>query len=91
MEKIKKKKPATKIVLTFFSPSGYEIRKEHDGVDHVFYLPIDTADNAYQFIELIKPTSAFFVKYDFWFNYLNVLKKKEIPTYLVSGVFRDDH
>ncbi len=91
MESIKRQKPLTKIVLTFFSPSGYEIQKGHDGVDHVFYLPIDTPGNAEQFIELIKPKAAFFVKYDFWFNYLNVLKKKEVPTYLVSGVFRDDH
>jgi 3-deoxy-D-manno-octulosonic-acid transferase len=79
------------IVLTFFSPSGYEIRKNYTAADHVFYLPIDTPANAKRFVKLINPTKVFFIKYEFWFNYLNVLKKHNIPTYLVSGIFRDNH
>ena len=91
IEKIKKQEPATKILLTFFSPSGFEIRKEYGGVDYVFYLPMDTPSNAQQFVALVKPKAVFFVKYEFWFNYLMELKKVEIPTYLVSGIFREDH
>jgi 3-deoxy-D-manno-octulosonic-acid transferase len=91
IEKIKSQSPQTKIVLTFFSPSGYEIRKNYKSADHVFYLPADTPFNAKAFIEIVDPQAAFFIKYEFWFNYLNELKKKKIPTYLVSGIFRDDH
>lgn len=91
MEKLKKQNPSVKIILTFFSPSGYEIRKNYSGVDHIFYLPMDTPSNAKKFIEIVKPEKVFFVKYEFWFNYLNELKRKNIPTYLVSGIFRDDH
>jgi 3-deoxy-D-manno-octulosonic-acid transferase len=91
MESIKAKESNVRIILTFFSPSGYEIRKSYTGADYVFYLPIDTPDNAAQFIGLIKPKAVFFVKYEFWFNYLNELKKQNIPTYLVSGIFRKDH
>ena len=80
-----------KIVLTFFSPSGYEIRKNYQSADYIFYLPIDTPSNARKFIETIKPTTVFFVKYEFWFNYLQELKSKNIPTYLVSGIFRENH
>lgn len=91
MEKLKKQNPSVKIILTFFSPSGYEIRKNYSGADHIFYLPMDTPSNAKKFIEIVKPEKVFFVKYEFWFNYLNELKRKNIPTYLVSGIFRDDH
>lgn len=91
IEKLKMKNEKCKILLTFFSPSGYEIRKNYAGADFVFYLPIDTASNARKFIELVKPKAVFFVKYEFWFNYLNELKNKNIPTYLVSGIFRGDH
>lgn len=91
MEQFKVKDPNVKIILTFFSPSGYEIRKNYKGADHVFYLPIDTPNNAKQFIELIHPKAVFFIKYEFWFNYLIELKKRKIPTYLVSGIFREDH
>lgn len=91
MEQLKVKAPNVKIILTFFSPSGYEIRKNYKGADHVFYLPIDTPNNAKQFIELIKPKAVFLIKYEFWFNYLIELKKQNIPTYLVSGIFREDH
>ena len=91
MEKLKLQQPDIKILLTFFSPSGYEIRKNYSGADFVFYLPMDTPSNAKKFIEIVKPKKVFFVKYEFWFNYLSELKNKNIPTYLVSGVFREDH
>ena len=91
IEKIRQNKPETRIVLTFFSPSGYEIRKSYEGADHVFYLPMDTPSAAKKFIEIIKPDIAIFVKYEFWFNYLNELKGQHIPTYLICGIFREDH
>lgn len=77
-----------KIVLTFFSPSGYEIRKNYEGVDYVFYLPADTKRNAKEFIRLIDPKMVFFIKYEFWYHYLNQLRKKEVPTYIFSTIFR---
>lgn len=88
IEAIKKERPTAKIVLTFFSPSGYEVRKNYAGVDAVFYLPADTATNNKKFINLLKPRAAVFVKYEFWYGYLNELKNQEIPSYLVSGIFR---
>lgn len=91
IEKIKKEKPTVKILLTFFSPSGFEIRKNYNQADYVYYLPLDTPFAANQFVRLVKPSVAIFVKYEFWFNYLNELKKQVIPTYLVSGVFRPNH
>ncbi|MBL0330549.1 MAG: 3-deoxy-D-manno-octulosonic acid transferase [Bacteroidetes bacterium] len=91
MEKLKIQQPEVKILLTFFSPSGYEIRKSYSGADYIFYLPMDTPANAKRFVEIVNPKKVFFVKYEFWFNYLNVLKSKNIPTYLVSGIFREDH
>lgn len=91
MEKLKLQQPEIKILLTFFSPSGYEIRKNYSVADFIFYLPMDTPSNARKFIEIVKPQKVFFVKYEFWFNYLNELKNKNIPTYLVSGIFREDH
>src|SRR4051812_16168865 len=91
IEKLKKDHEDIKIVLTFFSPSGYEVRKNYTIADHVFYLPLDTPANAKKFISIVKPTAAFFVKYEFWFNYLTELKNNAIPTYLVSGIFRPDH
>ncbi len=90
IEKIKKGHSQYKILLTFFSPSGYEIRKNYSGADYVFYLPIDTILNSKRFIRIVKPKMAFFVKYEFWFNYLNELKKQNIPLYLVSGIFRKE-
>jgi 3-deoxy-D-manno-octulosonic-acid transferase len=89
IEKIKKEYPSHKIVLTFFSPSGYEIRKNYSGADYIFYLPIDTPANAKKLVALLNPQLAFFIKYEFWFNYLNELKSHTIPTYLVSGIFRE--
>lgn len=84
----KEKYPDYKIVLTFFSPSGYEVRKNYEGVDYVFYLPLDTKRNAKEFIRIINPKMVFFIKYEFWYHYLNQLRKKEIPTYIFSTIFR---
>ena len=80
--------PQFKILLTFFSPSGYEVRKNHESVDHVFYLPIDTKNNAEKFIDIVNPTIAVFIKYEFWYHYLNTLHNRQIPTFLVSAIFR---
>jgi len=88
MEEIKIQFPTHKIVLTFFSPSGYEVRKNTKSADIVVYLPLDTPKNAQQFVEIVHPEKAFFIKYEYWPNYLNALKKKNIPTYLISGIFR---
>lgn len=90
MEKIKQKYPDHKIVLTFFSPSGYEIRKNTKAADVVVYLPLDTAANAKKFMALVHPDMAFFIKYEFWPNYLKELKKANTPTYLISGLMRKD-
>lgn len=90
IEAFRKKFPYYKILLTFFSPSGYEVRKDYDEVDYVFYLPLDTPPNAKRFMEIVKPTIAIFVKYEFWFNYLTQLKKNNVPTFLVSAKFRED-
>ncbi|NOY50586.1 MAG: 3-deoxy-D-manno-octulosonic acid transferase [Chlorobi bacterium] len=91
IERMKKQEPGTKIFLTFFSPSGYEIRKDYPFADYIFYLPYDSPKNARKFIELVRPQMAIFVKYEFWFNYISELKKRDIPLYLVSGVFREEH
>ena len=90
LEQIKKDFPHYKIVITFFSPSGYEVQKNYAGADHVFYLPADTAENAKRFIGLINPTLVLWIKYEFWFYYLHTLKEKQIPVLLISGAFRDD-
>lgn len=88
IEKIKGTHSHYKILITFFSPSGYEIRKNYTGADYVFYLPIDTAANAKKFIEIVNPKIAFFIKYEFWYHYLSTLKNKQIPVYLISALFR---
>jgi len=90
IEALKKQKPEQKIVLTFFSPSGYEIQKNYEFADYVFYLPLDTWRNAKKFVEFIRPEFAIFVKYEFWYNHLNALKKRNIPSYLISAIFRKD-
>lgn len=90
MEELKLAHPNVPLLITFFSPSGYTIRKDYELADWVGYLPLDTPDNARYFVELIAPKQAFFVKYEFWANYLVELKKKDIPTYCVSGLFRPD-
>lgn len=90
IEAIKEQHKEYKILLTFFSPSGYEVRKNYSLADIVCYLPIDTLTNAQKFIDIVKPKKAFFIKYEFWKNYLKILHKKTIPVYLVSGIFRKD-
>jgi 3-deoxy-D-manno-octulosonic-acid transferase len=80
--------PNYKVLVTFFSPSGYEIRKNYPKADYVFYLPLDTPANARKFMDIVKPKIAFFVKYDFWFNYLNILNKRNVPMILFSSIFR---
>jgi 3-deoxy-D-manno-octulosonic-acid transferase len=87
MEKIRSKYPNHIIVLTFFSPSGYEVRKNNGVADVTVYLPLDTKSNVKQFMEIVRPEMAFFIKYEYWPNYLNTLKCSETPTYLVSGIF----
>lgn len=89
IEKIKEKYPTHKIVVSFFSPSGYEVRKNNTVADVTVYLPLDTLKNAKRFLELVHPDIAFFIKYEFWINYLNQLQKQNIPTYLISGIFRE--
>lgn len=88
LEELKKKFPSKKIIVTFFSPSGYEIRKNY-ALANVFYLPIDTPKNAKRFIESINAEMAIFTKYEFWHFYFTELKRKEIPLYLISGIFRE--
>ena len=89
IEKIKEKYPSHKIVVTFFSPSGYEVRKNNTVADVTIYLPLDTKKNAKRFLKLVHPEKAFFIKYEFWLNYLKELEKSKTPTYLISGIFRD--
>lgn len=88
MELIKRENPSQKIVLTFFSPSGYEIRRNYHGADYIYYLPLDTAKNAQQFVQLLQPKLVIFVKYEFWYHYLKTLHQQNIPTYLIAGHFR---
>lgn len=88
IERIRKEYPQYKILQTFFSPSGYEVRKNYDGADIVCYLPIDTPSNVKKFVDLVDPCMVFFVKYEFWQNYLNTLNKKGVPVYSVSSIFR---
>ena len=88
IERIKEKFPSHKIVLTFFSPSGYEVRKNNLVADVTVYLPLDTKKNALQFLSIVRPEMVFFIKYEYWPNYLTELRKLGIPTYLISGIFR---
>ena len=88
IEQIKKAYPRYKILLTFFSPSGYEIKKDYQYADFIFYLPIDSPKNANQFIDIIQPELVFFIKYEFWYFYLNALQERKIKHYLIAGVFR---
>ena len=90
MEHLRKTHPEYKILLTFFSPSGYEVRKNYEGADIICYLPLDTIRNARRFLRAIKPVMAFFIKYEFWYNYLHILQHRGIPTYSVSSIFRPD-
>ena len=90
IEAIKKQFPSHKIVVTFFSPSGYEVRKNNTVADVTVYLPLDTISNAKQFIQLVHPEMVFFIKYEYWPNYLNELKTQQIKTYLISGILREN-
>ena len=90
MERLRREHPEYKILLTFFSPSGYEVRKNYEGADIICYLPIDTPINAIRFLRLVRPVMAFFIKYEFWYNYLHILKHRQVPTYSVSSIFRPD-
>ncbi len=90
IERLKEQRPDIKILLTFFSPSGYEIRKNYPGADYIFYLPIDRKRYARRFLDIVKPEAAIFIKYEFWLNYLGELRKREIATYVVSAIFRRD-
>ena len=88
MEKIRAQYPEYRIILTFFSPSGYEVRKNYEGADIICYLPFDKPRNVLKFLDLAQPKMAFFIKYEFWKNYLDELHKRRIPTYSVSSIFR---
>lgn len=90
MEEIRRRRPEAKIVLTFFSPSGYDVRCSWQGADAVVYLPFDTPRNVRRFLDIVRPEKAIFIKYEFWRNYLHELWRRHIPTYLVSAVFRPD-
>jgi len=90
MEQLRKDHPEYKILLTFFSPSGYEVRKNYEGADIITYLPLDTITNARRFLRVIHPVMAFFIKYEFWYNYLHILKHRNVPVYSVSSIFRPD-
>ena len=88
MEQLRREHPEYRILLTFFSPSGYEVRKNYEGADIICYLPLDTITNARRFLRTIRPVMAFFIKYEFWYNYLHILKHRNVPVYSVSSIFR---
>ena len=88
IERLRRERPDEKILLTFFSPSGYEVRKDYDQVDAVCYLPVDTAAHARRFVTVVKPRMAIFVKYEFWGNYLDTLHRVGVPTYIISCILR---
>ena len=90
LEKLKEKDPTISILVTFFSPSGYEIRKNYNLADYVCYLPIDSKQNAEKFISELNISKAFFIKYEFWYHYFTQLKKQGIPFYMVSASFRKE-
>jgi 3-deoxy-D-manno-octulosonic-acid transferase len=90
LEAYRKAHPGTKVVLTFFSPSGYEIRKDWPGADYIFYLPLDTRGNARAFLDAVRPQLVVFVKYEFWYHFLDEASRRGIPAIVVSAIFRDD-
>jgi 3-deoxy-D-manno-octulosonic-acid transferase len=90
LEELKKQYPQQKIVLSFFSPSGYEVTKDYKGVDHVFYLPMDSSANAKKFLDAVNPSFVLWVKYEYWYYYLTEIKQRNIPALLVSGIFRKE-
>ena len=88
IEKIREEQPDAKILLSFYSPSGYEVRKNYDKVDAVCYMPVDTPRRVKEFLDVVKPKMAIFVKYEFWGNFLEQLKQRNVPTYIISSIFR---
>ena len=90
MERLREQHPEYKILLTFFSPSGYEVRKDYKGADIVCYLPLDTIRNSRRFLRAVRPVMAFFIKYEFWYNYFHILQHRGVPVYSVSSIFRKD-
>ena len=90
MERLRQTHPEYKILLTFFSPSGYEVRKDYKGADIVCYLPLDTIRNSRRFLRTVRPVMAFFIKYEFWYNYFHILRHRGVPVYSVSSIFRSD-
>lgn len=90
IERLRHEHPEYKVLLTFFSPSGYEVRKNYEGADIVCYLPLDTIRNSRRFLRTIRPVMAFFIKYEFWYNYLHILRHRGVPVYSVSSIFRPD-
>lgn len=90
LERLRAASPESKVVISFFSPSGYTARKDYQGADHIFYLPLDSRQHARRFIDLVKPTLVLWIKYDYWYYFLVELRKRKVPTLLVSGVFRTD-
>ena len=90
MEELRREHPEYKILLTFFSPSGYEVRKNYEGADIITYLPLDTITNARRFLRAVRPVMAYFIKYEFWYNYLHILKHRGVPVYSVSSIFRPE-
>ena len=90
IEEYRRIHPDHKILLTFFSPSGYEVRKNYEGADIICYLPIDTPTNARRFLRTVRPCVAFFIKYEFWYNYMHILHHRSVPTYSVSSIFREE-
>jgi len=89
IEALRERHPEYKILLTFFSPSGYEVRKNYEGADIICYLPLDTVRNARRFLRAVRPVMAFFIKYEFWYNYLHILRHRNVPVYSVSSIFRE--
>lgn len=90
MERMRRENPDVKILLTFFSPSGYEVRKNYEGADVICYLPFDTPFNALKFVQMARPEAAYFIKYEFWRNYIEALNRYKVPVYSVSSIFRPD-
>lgn len=90
LEQLRLLQPGTQVIVTFFSPSGYEVRKHTELADAVYYLPLDTAKNAHKFLDAINPKLAIFTKYEYWFHFLNESHKRDTPLYLISGIFRPE-
>ncbi|TWI88011.1 3-deoxy-D-manno-octulosonic-acid transferase [Chitinophaga japonensis] len=89
LEALRKQHPGCRLLLTFFSPSGYEVRKDYKGVDHVYYLPLDTRGNARRFLQIAQPRLAIFIKYEFWYHFMTALHRRQVPAILISGIFRE--